>query len=240
MDKKHIINIIIPATKDSERFPGKNSLLKVYTENYLALHAADIAEQGDLVTIYTLYREGGSPVRIQAPGCNCVSLQVPSLHADNMVSCMLWWYNNCHPGDEEINIQLMLTQPVRRPKLMHDAISVMAGDPKVRLVKTYSTWVHDNWRVLDENFNLPTDTQQGHTRTMPATMLYDGALYAWRGIPDWIGENAYPGTVYIPNYTGPVVDIDYPEQFNRDYIEGVRRLASHNPGWYGSQLSTSI
>lgn len=214
------IHIIIADTKSSSRFPGKNKLLWEYTMDYLALQAPELAEEHQ-VNIHILGSELTQPIKVRSiDGCNVMVRTVPNDFSQDITHVLLWWYKNVLPQPGDINIQLQLTQPLRRPKLLKDTVDKVI-ETNAPLVKSYVEWQNDSWRNVEGDLKRTCDTVR----------LYDGAIYAWTGFPDWIA--AHPaGSVYVKNYTGPVVDIDYPWQYNRDYIEGVRRLASNNKDWY--------
>lgn len=209
-------NVLIPWTKESTRFPGKNGLLWHYTRDWLLRELEELPEGMEgRVFLATAKGLEGVPDVLPAGWHRLV------LPSEAQVNGHEWTIRAAmeDAGDcGGIWVQLQLTQPVRRHGLLADAVAAVDGGyiPHGSCLSSHVAWFDESWRA----------GTLGTSKSSGCAQLYDGAIYAWQGEPDWFARRAIiPGLL---NYSGPVVDIDFPEQFSPEYIAGVQKLAGIN------------
>lgn len=209
-----MVNIILLDTKESDRMPGKNDLLWQYTTSYLENDTVACDSNTSVIVLYTSETEHSREKWPWNTG-NVNAIEAEAGTLNTTTDCISWLYENDSIKEGDTNVLLQLTQPVRRKNLIADSISELDN---CNLVKSYCEWYNCDWRDLD---NVEKIKQYDDVRK-----YYDGAIYTWKGKMDWVGKGDTENKAhYIKNYTGPVVDIDYPDQYNKEYINGVQKLA---------------
>lgn len=195
-----MIYVVISA-KPSTRFPGKNKRLAPYAIAWVERERTLTAEA---VQVYTVGFRSEFPEELPEDWlhieCSEGSHKADLAHAEEEVV----------PVRGGVFVQVQLTQPLRRTGLLQDlANAVRAGryGTAVTYVVQPST---PAWRVLSAEGSWP------RCKTPEPLRLLDGACFAWLPgrLPDIFIPHTQHAAVY--NYTGDVVDVDYPSDIPDD------------------------
>ena len=195
-----MIHVVITA-KPSTRFPGKNKCLAPYTIAWVERERTLTAED---VQVYTVGSRSEFPEELPeswqhiecAEGSHLADLS----HAENEIA----------PLRGDVFVLVQLTQPLRRTGLLPDIVNaVRAGryGTAVTYVVQPST---SAWRVLS------AEGSWARLKTPEPLRLLDGACFAW--LPGRLPDIFIPHTPHaaVYNYTGDVVDVDYPSDIPAD------------------------
>lgn len=224
--------IIVP-WKDSVRFPGKNDMLWRYTEEYIRseipLMASELGFKKSDIHVHILTR--GS---CRVPVFDC-KVPFSVIEAPDTGKCLYDDMSHWRTvTSDAVNpdcayAMLQVTQPVRRKGMLVDAVNMLSSTD-IELVRSYCKCEDDRWRVIMSD-GKPFDfgwAYTHHTHGKGPVEMYDGALYAAAGgCIKWL-TNEYVRDGWVYNYTGPVLDIDYPHEYNDMYIRGIQALANQN------------
>lgn len=192
-----IINITIPNTKASTRFPGKNALLADHTVTWLNEELKDLKDHK--VTVLEVI----SP---DTPQC-------VTPYGKLTVDSGLTHEQVCMEVEErtyaDVYVHLQLTQPKRRKGLLNDAINALVTSDK-EVISSYAEWYDDyTWRLITND----TFRKELHTGDR-MRKYYDGSIYVAHSLYNIFREPTVTKWGFIKNLKGPLVDVDYPEQWN--------------------------
>ena len=238
------VEILIPNTKESERLPNKNRVLRKYTLGYLEHELKRVQEhckcmwrgKNNLHVQVTELRNLQVPVDTSEDGK--YSYEINAVFCPNEVSNdmmpLLRWYDTQTNAD--IIILLQLTQPKRRDGLIVDAVNhLLKRDTE--LVTSYVTLpFNDAWRICNAactNWNEPMRHNENVIK------LYDGAIYGYVHFSDDTTQSEYTNyfkqreenrncnllwnferdKYMIENYKGDVTDIDYLQDLEKFLTE---------------------
>lgn len=182
--------------KPSDRYPGKNAMLREYTACWLAAETMDSTEQ---VHVWLAGDTEGWPVSAVPTKWHNLHVQNDNHHAllqeveDALQSIGMLAAN-------DVLVLCQLTQPLRRRGLLAD---VVRGARALGAAATYTVAPLDTWRLVHAGGWEPHAGCDAR--------WHDGALYAWT--PGHLADAVRPDThcsrrMMICNYHGPVVDID--------------------------------
>lgn len=204
--------ILIPCSKNSTRFFGKNALLIPYTAAYLD-KVQSLTDEPLQVFVAMTDETINLKEKFFAKNVNFNFLKLPDVvknqHMQTLIQFALAAIN---PDIDEPIILLQLTQPLRSLSLIKDALEVYKNCP-TQVVMSYVLGA-EAWRVLDDNGNY-----QSHLRPGGELLkIHDGSIYVfnrktypalWDKSPKSSVQNAVPA----------LVDIDYKDQFNPDKLK---------------------
>lgn len=145
------MKILIPCSKNSTRFAGKNALLIPYTVAYLD-KVQSLTK--DPLQIFVALTDETLPLKdkffAKNVKFNFLTLpdEVKNQHMQTLIEKALEAIN---PDIDEPIILLQLTQPLRSLSLIDEALQVYQSCPS-RAVMSYVTGP-EAWRVLDDNGN---------------------------------------------------------------------------------------
>lgn len=196
-----MIHIIIPV-KASRRLPGKNTMLAPYTHHWLAAELLRLREPHRVHIVGPLSER---PATFPPPETWPHHPLEPRGMAEDMET-ITRRILRCDP--EPLCIQLLLTQPLREPHLLHRVIAAArAADPTLPTI-TATNRISTTWRALDTAGAHGTHPPTADTREI----LLDGAAYAWRTITALrrIFDPAAPKNI-LERHGVPLCDIDYQE-----------------------------
>ena len=208
-----IINIILPNSKESVRFPSKNRYLRDYTLEWLDKEIPSI-ETGDKIAIVWELRNKNVPVDTDGDkqySFKIHPLWIPDQYSNDMKP-LLKYAEKHIKGD--VNILLQYTQPARREGLLKDLYESVINSPK-KLTVTYAETPLEGWRVIHDN-NWSEHFR--NTREGRYVKMYDGAGYAWSsdiGSKCLWQHKKKKNCIVNHSY---VINIDYPEEYNK-FIE---------------------
>lgn len=213
------VHILIPDTKDSDRFPGKNDLLEKYTFDWLA------EELEDGVHVWYLLCEDDKWTG-SLDSENLHVLFVPFEIHDNHKQMLSWVTRHiCEEyGNDSRFVQLQLTQPVKRSGMLKEIVD---GIDENNVVLTYTLWGNYGWRLVD-NGTLEYESERDNS----IHRFYDGTVVAWKGLnSDRIFDLRHQKKHWVKNYTGPVCDVDYAWEYNENYVKGLQELCNQNENY---------
>lgn len=173
---KKQIEIYIPNSKESERLPNKNRLLRQYTLDWLEEELKTLPKDWQ-VSVLELRNER---VKVDTSNDCKLSFTIEPRFAPNEASHemqdLLHRMTDNAPQDA-IKVLLQLTQPKRRKGLLLDAIKAHLRNPEL-LTTSFVEQPFEAWRIVRfRNWNEYSRTRKDGQ----SISLYDGAVYAWRG-----------------------------------------------------------
>lgn len=209
--------IIICNNKDSKRDPGKNGRLYCFTADWLKREAEAITKKTDFeIQIIETRSQQDMPGGVESFNLcknaewTIVSADICDLHCDAVREAMK------HLKNSDVVALLQLSNPVRRPGLLFDAVNLAAVSNRVvtSCVLDYT----DDWR------RVRSDKAIG-IRSYEKVMKIDGAMYAWKPDDVTVYEVFQPlaPKEWVLNYEGEVVDIDWRYQENPVLFESMNQ-----------------
>ena len=235
------VEIVIPNTKESERLPNKNRILRKYTLDYLEHELKRVQEhckclwrgKNNLrVEVVELRNEN---VAVDTSEDAKYSFEIKPMFAPNEAShdmqpLMAWYDANTNA---DVVIQLQLTQPKRREFLIVDAVNHLL-ERDTELVTSYVTLpFNDAWRICNPQTNNWNEAMRHKENVIK---MYDGAIYGYVHFGDDTTQSDYfkvktenrnsnllwnfeRDKYMIENYRGDVTDIDYKHQLEKFLTE---------------------
>ena len=238
------VEIVLPNTKESERLPNKNRILRKYTLDYLEHELKRVKEQCKCmwrgknnlhVEVVELRNEN---VHVDTSEDGKYSFEIKPMFAPNEASHdmqpLMAWYD-AHTNADVV-IQLLLTQPKRRAGLIVDAVNYLLTCD-TRLVTSYVTLAfNDAWRICNPQTNNWNEDLRNKEQVIK---MYDGAIYGYVHFTDDATQSQYTDyfkpkkeninsnllwnferdKYMIENYRGDVTDIDYKHQLEKFLTE---------------------
>lgn len=202
--------------KASARFPGKNLLLWPYTARYVADSIPTVEGMFTDILWYIVARDDGEqlPDTSSAEDAAGIPLTVFKAHGSSHMTDMQEWSESIGVADGDVVVMLQVTNPVRRPGLLRDAVDAAA---RGSIVRSYTRCDNTAWLDL---------SAPGPRPSAPTIDLLDGAVFAAQGGDmSWVGERDPRPCTYIFNYRGPVCDIDTPDQFDEAMVHALSQMA---------------
>lgn len=202
-----IVNIILPNTKESERCPNKNRVLRKYTLDFLERELPTIEDENTVAIVWELRNE---KVPVDTDNDNKYSFKINALFVpdeySNDMKPLMKWADKKIKGD--ICIQLLYTQPKRRAGLLKDLVQSVLDNP-CKLTVTAAEMPLESWRVIINNnwFESIRHIPEGQR-----LQLYDGAGYAWHSDLTSRCLWKHGRRKAVIKNVDVVVDIDYPAQ----------------------------
>lgn len=201
------MKIIIPCSKESTRFAGKNALLIPYTVAYLdkvqTMHK-------DPLQIYVAMTDETIHLKEQflAKHVKFNFLILPDIvknqHMRTLIQIAL---DSINPAPNEPIVLLQLTQPLRALNLLDKALQVYNTAPE-RAVMSYILGP-ESWRVLSPDGNYSADLRPSGQRLR----IHDGSIYVFNRLTyPALWDNAPKSAVQ--NDVPELIDIDYQSQFD--------------------------
>lgn len=211
------MKILIPCSKNSTRFQGKNALLIPYTVSYL--DKVQTMTKAPL-QVYVAMTDETLPLKEKffAKHVKFNFLILPDIvknqHMQILIEKSLEAINL--DVDEPI-ILLQLTQPLRSLSLIDEALQVYKSCPN-RAVMSYILGP-EAWRVLDDNGNY-----QSHLRAGGELLkIHDGAIYVFNPMTyKQLWDKSVKSSVQ--NKVDELIDIDYKSQFHPEILNKLCRL----------------
>lgn len=206
------MKIVIPCTKSSDRFPGKNEKLIGYTMDWLSA----VQRSHDYpLEIYILLTAETYNLKDKFLREN---LAVTPLHLNDNVKAQAMepaitaFFENVEVGTHEAVILLQLTQPLRALNLLQMAVKAYI-DNNLKCVLSYVRGP-EKWRVLDHTGNF----NKAARPTGELLKIHDGAIYVFNktNYLDLWNTNAKASVL---NDVAKLVDIDYPTDYNKQEID---------------------
>lgn len=212
-----MIKILIPCSKNSTRFFGKNELLIPYTIAYLDKIQS---MTNDRLQVYVAMTEETLPLKDKflANYVKFDFLILPDkVKNQNMEILIETALDVINPEQDEPIVLLQLTQPLRALSLIDDALQVYKTCSS-RAVMSYILG-HEAWRVLDNNGNY-----QSELRTAGELLkIHDGSIYVFnRKTYSQLWDKSAKSAVL--NDVPALVDIDYKSQFNPQKLNELCKL----------------
>lgn len=206
------MKILIPCSKNSTRFKGKNALLIPYTVAYLDKVQSMTEEPLQVfvaLTQETLHLKDKFLANYVKFDFLILPDEVKNQHMQILIETALDVIN---PDVDEPIILLQLTQPLRSLSLIDEALQVYQSCPS-RAVMSYVTGP-EAWRVLDDNGNYQGELRAGGEQLK----IHDGAIYVFNAMTylqlwDKSAKSA------VLNDVPALVDIDYQDQFNPEILK---------------------
>lgn len=205
------IDVVIPNTKESARLPNKNRILRHFTLEYLneeLKRVKDVFAEDIAVRIVELKNR---KVSVDTSEDNKLNFKIHSIFCPDEVSTdmqpLMKYFDQISKADYKI--QLLLTQPKRRPYLLVDVIKeAIAGEEQ--LITSFVNMPFEKWRIVNEDFN---NWNESIRRKESSFNLYDGAIYGFKDSALlWAHDKTKK---MILNYKGAVTDIDFKEDLER-------------------------
>ncbi len=212
-------HVIITDCKESQRFPGKNGLLKEHVAEWLMEEYVP-----DNMHVWYVLREDENFTQ-QVDFDNWHVLFCPDAKEMDDHKKLIKWIWQEIAEDDDKGILLQLTQPVRKQGLLMETEELIELD---NVVVSYTEWTNEHWRMVDNGtleFVGERDEEVSHK-------FFDGAVFGWQGNPEKIFDIVNQKKTWVENYIGPVCDIDRPWQYSADYIRGLGELVKQNEEIY--------
>lgn len=201
------MKILIPCSKNSSRFAGKNALLIPYTVAYLDKVQTLTKEP---LQVFVAMTDETLPLKdkffAKHVKFNFLTLpdEVKNQHMQTLVEKALEAIN---PDIDEPIILLQLTQPLRSLSLIDEALQVYQSSPN-RAVMSYILGP-EAWRVLDSQGNY-----QAHLRAGGELLkIHDGSIYVFNPMTYLQLWDKSPKSS-VQNKVDELIDIDYQSQYD--------------------------
>lgn len=211
------MKILIPCSKNSTRFQGKNTLLIPYTVAFLD-KVQSLTK--DPLQVYVAMTDETLPLKEKflAKNVKFNFLKLPDVvknqHMQILIEKALEAIN---PDIDEPIVLLQLTQPLRSLSLIDEALRVYNSSPS-RAVMSYVLGP-EAWRVMDKDGNYQGELRAGGE----LLKIHDGAIYVFNAMTyKQLWDKSVKSSVQ--NAVPALVDIDYKSQFNPQKINELCRL----------------
>lgn len=212
-----MIKILIPCSKNSSRFFGKNELLIPYTVGYLDKVQSMTEEP---LQVFVAMTEETLPLKDKFLA-NLVKfdfLILPDKVKNQNMQCLIETaIDVINPEQDEPIVLLQLTQPLRALSLIKDALEVYKSCP-TQAVMSYILG-HEAWRVLDKDGNYQSELRPDGE----LLKIHDGAIYVFNRLTyKQLWDKSAKSAVL--NAVPALVDIDYQSQFNPQKLNQLCKL----------------
>lgn len=220
------IGIIICNNKDSKRNPGKNKRLYCFTADWLKREAEAITKKTDFEIQIIETRAQQNMLGDVASFELCKNAKWTLVCAEPCgVHCIAAKEAMNHLQDPDVVVLLQLSNPVRRPGLLFDAVNLAAVSNRVvaSCVLDYS----DDWRRVRYDKSINPRSNEKVTKI-------DGAMYAWNpdAVPVYEVFQPLAPKEWVLNYEGEVADVDWRYQEDSILFESMnQRLICEYDFW---------